>query len=255
VETYWNFLYGFPGEDAEDYTAVASLMPALYHLPPPTAFSRIRLDRFSPYWARPDEYPIENIRPYWSCSLIYKPLPPELQSRLAYFFEFDYLGGADPATYAEPCLCSLRDWQESESKAIVLELRIEDGQAIVVDTRPESVAVRSAVCGPGIALLKALDSISNADRATAEVLAEFPGLESSEVESLLATFLQRRWVVKEGAGLLSIVLDPLERHRIADLTASLKLGKLGFDYDKDFQDPEAREVIRNLMLGNEATGI
>jgi ribosomal peptide maturation radical SAM protein 1 len=50
----WNYLYGFPGERDEDYLSVIEQLPALHHLPPPESSGRIVLERFSPYFDRPE---------------------------------------------------------------------------------------------------------------------------------------------------------------------------------------------------------
>jgi ribosomal peptide maturation radical SAM protein 1 len=50
----WNFLYGFPGEDESDYLTVIEQIPALVHLQPPAGATRIILERFSPYFERPE---------------------------------------------------------------------------------------------------------------------------------------------------------------------------------------------------------
>jgi len=50
----WNFLYGFPGEDDADYRTVIEQIPALVHLQPPAGATRIILERFSPYFERPE---------------------------------------------------------------------------------------------------------------------------------------------------------------------------------------------------------
>jgi ribosomal peptide maturation radical SAM protein 1 len=55
VSVAWNYLYGFPGEDAADYRSVIAQLPALVHLQPPTeGCMRISLQRFSPYFERPE---------------------------------------------------------------------------------------------------------------------------------------------------------------------------------------------------------
>ena len=46
IEVKWNFLYGFPGEDPAEYAKLLDLLPSLYHLAPPLAVGRVRLDRF-----------------------------------------------------------------------------------------------------------------------------------------------------------------------------------------------------------------
>ncbi|MFY0580668.1 radical SAM protein [Cystobacter fuscus] len=49
----WNYLYGFPGEQPEDYESLIEQMPALVHLQPPSGATRIALERFSPNFERP----------------------------------------------------------------------------------------------------------------------------------------------------------------------------------------------------------
>ncbi|MFH9725341.1 RiPP maturation radical SAM C-methyltransferase [Streptomyces sp. NPDC017254] len=50
----WNYLHGFPGEDAEDYADVVEQLAALEHLNPPVGpSSRIAIERFSPYFNDP----------------------------------------------------------------------------------------------------------------------------------------------------------------------------------------------------------
>ncbi len=50
----WNYLYGFPNETAEDYLPIIEQMPALHHLPPLDGVARIVIERFSPYFNRPE---------------------------------------------------------------------------------------------------------------------------------------------------------------------------------------------------------
>jgi ribosomal peptide maturation radical SAM protein 1 len=54
VSVDWNYLFGFPGELDADYDAVLAQLPALAHLQPPAGSTRIILERFSPYFARPE---------------------------------------------------------------------------------------------------------------------------------------------------------------------------------------------------------
>jgi hypothetical protein len=56
VRLSWNFLWGFPGEDDGWYAEMASWLPALEHLQPPSGVIRVRFDRFSPYHQRPGKF-------------------------------------------------------------------------------------------------------------------------------------------------------------------------------------------------------
>lgn len=81
----WNYLYGFPGETFEDYDPILQQLPALHHLHPANGASRIALERFSPYFDRP-ELGFADRRPHWQYPLIYD-LPDTELANLSYLFE------------------------------------------------------------------------------------------------------------------------------------------------------------------------
>ncbi|MFT7487085.1 MAG: ribosomal peptide maturation radical SAM protein 1, partial [Candidatus Paceibacteria bacterium] len=85
IEVAWNMLFGFPGEEPEEYERVAELLPTLAHLPPP-AMGPIVIDRFSPYHENPDEHGIELLDPLPHYPLLYDAEEPVL-SELAYSFQ------------------------------------------------------------------------------------------------------------------------------------------------------------------------
>ena len=59
IEINWNILIGFPGETADDYRQQIDLIKLLFHLPPPECVGSLWLERFSPYFQRPEEYGIK----------------------------------------------------------------------------------------------------------------------------------------------------------------------------------------------------
>jgi ribosomal peptide maturation radical SAM protein 1 len=82
----WNYLHGFPGETAEDYEPVIGQLPALEHLNPPVDLSaRIAIERFSPYFNRP-ELGFTGLRPEEHYLFTYD-LPEEELHDLAYVFQ------------------------------------------------------------------------------------------------------------------------------------------------------------------------
>ncbi|NBE84008.1 RiPP maturation radical SAM C-methyltransferase [Micromonospora rubida] len=84
VTTSWNYLYGFPGETAEDYTEVIAQLPALHHLDPPMGAARIAIERFSPYFNQPElGFPVLEPAPQYR--QIYD-LPAGELADLAYIF-------------------------------------------------------------------------------------------------------------------------------------------------------------------------
>ncbi|MFC9283139.1 RiPP maturation radical SAM C-methyltransferase [Streptomyces collinus] len=94
----WNYLHGFPGETTEDYDPVIRQLPALEHLNPPVDLSaRIAIERFSPYFNRP-ELGFTGLRPEEHYLFTYD-LPEEELHDLAYVFEAPERGiGADTVT-------------------------------------------------------------------------------------------------------------------------------------------------------------
>lgn len=66
----WNYLYGFPGETAQDYLPVLDQFPALHHLQPMGGVARILLERFSPYVDQP-ELGFPGVRPSKRYDVIY----------------------------------------------------------------------------------------------------------------------------------------------------------------------------------------
>ncbi|MET8586195.1 RiPP maturation radical SAM C-methyltransferase [Streptomyces collinus] len=94
----WNYLHGFPGETTEDYDPVIRQLPALEHLNPPVDLSaRIAIERFSPYFNRP-ELGFTGLRPEEHYLFTYD-LPEEELHDLAYVFQAPERGiGADTVT-------------------------------------------------------------------------------------------------------------------------------------------------------------
>jgi ribosomal peptide maturation radical SAM protein 1 len=86
----WNYLCGFPGEQEEDYTSIIEQFPALYHLTPPGSATRIAIERFSPYYERPD-LGFADVRPDPQYGVTYD-LPARELRDLAYLFAASPLG-------------------------------------------------------------------------------------------------------------------------------------------------------------------
>ena len=84
----WNLLYGFPGDQLEDYDSTLALIPLIHHLPPPNGAYLLSLDRFSPYTNDPAAYGISDLKPAPSYACAY-PSSADLRS-LAYQFTGKY---------------------------------------------------------------------------------------------------------------------------------------------------------------------
>ncbi len=85
----WNLLYGFPGDELEEYREMLALVPLLRHLSPPVGPGRVSLPRYSPYVRAPERYGITNLRPLAAYRDAF-PTAANLDG-LAYVFDGDYV--------------------------------------------------------------------------------------------------------------------------------------------------------------------
>ncbi len=95
IEINWNILIGFPGETDDDYRQQIDLIKLLFHLPPPECVGNLWLERFSPYFQRPEEYGIKITAPGEAYPFVYDH--PDIDHlKIAYDFEFETSNRIDP---------------------------------------------------------------------------------------------------------------------------------------------------------------
>ncbi|WDZ82721.1 RiPP maturation radical SAM C-methyltransferase [Micromonospora cathayae] len=113
ITVAWNYLYGFPGETDEDYDGILAQFPALWHLSPPGGSSRIAIERFSPYFNRP-ELGFGDLKPAGQYLLNYD-LPESELMDLAYIFDVPERGiGAEPAARLD---AAVTEWQHEYARS------------------------------------------------------------------------------------------------------------------------------------------
>jgi len=110
VAVSWNILLGFPGETNEDYRRQISLIPSLFHLQPPEATGKFWLERFSPYYTRPEEYGVRITGPGMAYEYVYDARQMDLK-KIAYDFEYELDDwNVDPHIYQE-LVDLVEEWQ------------------------------------------------------------------------------------------------------------------------------------------------
>lgn len=249
INVYWNVLFGFSGEDPEEYERMADLFEVVSHLEPPRSCAQMRLDRFGPYWSAPERYGISNMRHFWSYDLVFSGLPEEERERLAYFFEHEYEDGSDPWTVARPVIEATAAWRRAAGARATLELRMTNAGPTVFDTRPCRTEESFHLTAQGLALLRALDGFRRR-QSLPEAIRQQEGVEitDAECEQLLSDFIARRFIIEENDLVLSLVIDPDQRQRIADRQVALRAEHYGFNWPEDFPDPDQAKVVRDAML-------
>ncbi|AYG80742.1 Hopanoid C-3 methylase [Streptomyces hundungensis] len=127
----WNYLYGFPGERDEDYTSVIEQFPKLHHLCPAGADDRLGIQRFSPYFEKP-ELGFTERRPARQYELCFDLPEPELFD-LAYLFEAPARGIGDEL--AARLTAGLNEWRGEHSHSRLSYFETDDGITIT-NSRP-----------------------------------------------------------------------------------------------------------------------
>ena len=109
LDINWNILLGFPQETNADYKRQIALIPSLLHLQPPESTGKLWLERFSPYFMRPEEYGVRITGPGAAYEYVYDARKVDL-NKIAYDFEYEIDWKVDPALYEQ--LCGLvQEWR------------------------------------------------------------------------------------------------------------------------------------------------
>ncbi len=151
IGVVWNMLTGIPGEQVEDVMQQTEWVKSITHLPPPMGCGPIWLERSSPYLERRDSFPIRNIRPDKSYSLIYPPGMVDL-ARIAYFFEYE-MGDTLPRKTWKPLEQEVAKWRGKWTQKnkipsltykklfdmiVISDNRFEDAPKVYKRTGPEA---------------------------------------------------------------------------------------------------------------------
>ncbi len=206
IEVAWNLLFGFPGELAEEYDAMAELVPSLVHLQPP-ALGQIVIDRFSPYHDSPGDYGIELTQPAVHYPLLYDVHEPVLLE-LAYTFQHRYVDGRDPRDYVAGLSKRLRQWQKDyDRNRGALRFRRGPGYLHIADTRTTTENAGYELLGLEAAVYDAIDDGASVERVRARVAATLGETPSDkDLRRVLGEFVEARIAMEERGRFLSLAL-------------------------------------------------
>ncbi|MGO1078961.1 RiPP maturation radical SAM C-methyltransferase [Inquilinus sp. CA228] len=183
MTTSWNILVGFPGETEADYAGTLAQMPALVHLQPPASVNRIAIERFSPYFNRPDlGFPEK--RPAAFFNHIFA-LPETELADMVYLFDSAPRGVSDKVLAA--LAKGLTDWRQGYAAGSVLtHAETEDG--IVITDRRIGWGDRTYMIDDPLvaAVYRMLRRPTTANALLVHARREFPEAVPSSVEDALA---------------------------------------------------------------------
>ena len=203
VRPYWNLIWGFPGENPEEYSRVADLVPLLTHLAPPEIAMPICLYRFSPNFDHSAVMGFTNVSPCPAYHFIY-PFESGVLANLAYYFSYDYREPRDVALYTRALARRVADWQSLDGQS---ELFYLDGgtHLLVWDFRP--IASRSLTILRGLQrrLYLACDRIHSLTEL-ARQCNNGSSLAVGTIEEALQPLLSQGLMIREGERLLSLAV-------------------------------------------------
>lgn len=211
IECAWNVLGGFPEESPAEYQRMAKMASLLVHLQPPISCGQIRLDRFSPFHTRSEQFGFRRIRPSKAYFYVF-PLGRREMMRLAYFFDFDYGDGRDPESYMTSIRDVVRRWwaaRTADSPAKLDAWFNEIDSVRISDSRDSSATYERELNGLPAKLLLYCDTATNV-----AALARRSDLEASagEIEATLKQLSNDRLMLEDEGQFLSL---PVFRNRPA----------------------------------------
>jgi len=218
IECSWNILGGFPEESPAEYERMAEMASLLVHLQPPISCGQIRLDRFSPFHTRSDQFGFRRLRPSRAYFYVFPLGRRELQ-RLAYFFDFDYGDGRDPESYMKPIRDAVRRWYTARTAATPAKLDAwfyDTDRVLITDSRDLNASYARELSGLPATLLFYCDTAS-----TIEALRRRSDLADSDgdIDSTLDQLCHDRLMLLDEGHYLSL---PVFRNRppVKDQTLS-----------------------------------
>jgi hypothetical protein len=164
----------------------------------------VRLDRFSPFHSRADEFGFKRMRPARAYFYVF-PFGRRELNRLAYFFDFDYADGRSPQDYLGPVQDQARDWTASHYGPPETHARLDacyDGRALEIsDSRACATSPEHVFKGFAAELYARCDQI-----AKVGTLALAYGRSTEEIEATLGDFERRNLLARSGDNVLSLAV-------------------------------------------------
>jgi hypothetical protein len=207
IEVDWNILYGFPGETREDYETILRMLPAIRFLQAPTVIGPLRLDRFSPYFDHAAENGLVNLRAMASYRHLY-PFPTESLSRIAYYFEFDYVPEKDPRGFADELIAQTDDWIRNPESGELRSVQLPNQGLALVDTRSCSARRTIRLAAEEAVAYAYCDEPRTPRQIVKHLCAEFPDREFNENDlvGFLTSLTDNRLMVTDGRRYLSMAI-------------------------------------------------
>lgn len=214
INTLWNIIYGFPGEDFRAYDRMARLVPSLTHLQPPSLVPLV-LDRFSPYERDPSSFGLVVDGPPFYYPMVFpdRAVVREHLSQLAYRFEYHHRDRRQPEQYVGPLREAVERWQRCfRAERPALRHELGPGFVNVIDERAGFPRGSYRLDGWRAAAYLACDGGATAGAVARTVAGgDDSGPALSEVEELFAELAELALLYEERGRFLSLSVSARRR--------------------------------------------
>ncbi|MDX2939682.1 RiPP maturation radical SAM C-methyltransferase [Streptomyces ipomoeae] len=224
IDAQWNLLSAMPEESAGMLEEQLRLIPFITHLAPPSTVSKVRVDRYSPYFEKPDEFGIALSGPEPKYRFVHSGRPAAERTELAYSFDHVELVGRSDRT-AEEMLALRRRlgarvglWKKLHEQSR-FTFRYGPNMTVLHDGRPHVGTGRHVLRGGDDLLFRRLVHGGRLHQAIDQVSA-VTGQSEDDVRRTLRDWARRGWIHLEGRrGLVLAVRDSMrdELGRAAEL--------------------------------------
>jgi ribosomal peptide maturation radical SAM protein 1 len=212
VRLSWSVLWGFPGEKDEWYAEMAEWLPLLHHLQPGRPV-RLRYQRYSPYFQKPDAYGLR-LKPAEPFRHVYPHDERDLFDQVYYFEDSEetdaggHVAGRDAAR--RPGLHrtarALDDWLKAwhVPKLPMLQMHETVGALVVEDTRLAAMAREHRLDGAERSVLLAADAGEPEARIYERLGRD--GLSEAMIDAAVRDLVERRLLLKLDSRLVGLPL-------------------------------------------------
>ena len=200
----WNFLIGFPGETKSDYEGVIDLIHAIPHFRPPCFLSRVRFDRFSPYFYETEKLGVRNLAPFDSYRFLYPNFNKETIFDLAYYFTGTFEGQDKIGEYQSGLSEAVKAWEQNHTASALFEMEFEDF-LVVSDFRYGRDKHFHIFQTPWNGVYKEFHRITSVKKVTAFAGA-IPGLPDNEIDGFIDYLQSNQLVWREKQEMLSLAI-------------------------------------------------
>ena len=199
----WNMLFGFPGEQVEDYERTLELASLITHLDAPSSVGEIRLDRFSPNFEQAGKIGFTNLRP-WSLFKYVYPFDREILMDLVYYFDFDRQEAFDDHGYLRRLVEHVSGWKRRNDRLVGHR---GNGSLVIHDSRPLGLARQTVLKGIRRDVYEYCDTRRTLTQVE-EWLAQSRGraVGTKRLRRLVGELIARRLMVEEHGWFLSLAL-------------------------------------------------